>query len=225
MYVLFILTGPVVIRALIEGKEKLVLLISGLLWFLSQWKIFQYNHFDLTQYGMHLGYFNIFCWQFLFFVGVFFGYSKATGKFRLPVTRRLVVISIIALLVFIAFRYSARDTFIYRVFSHFSDRSTLGIVRLINFGLIAYLIYVLTFKKENILKPGWLSFLGRHSLQVFAYSVCLIYFFMPFKSIIKPYGTWGEIIYDLVLVISLSIPAWLHQTAVKRIPAVRKLGM
>lgn len=225
MYVIFILTGPLVIRALTAGHAKMVFILSGSLWFISQWNIFQFNSFDLDQYGLHLGYFNIFCWQFLFFLGILFGYNKVSGKFALPLTKGMVLLTSLALLVFMAVRYSSHEGFFYRLFSYFSERRTLGIARLINFGLVAYLIYALTQKYEHLSKSGWLSFLGRHSLQVFAYSVILIYFFLPLKYIINSYGIWGEILFDIILVASLSIPALIHQIAVYRLPVVRRLGL
>jgi hypothetical protein len=202
-----------------------VLFISGWLWFLGQWKIFQYNDLNLTQYGLNLGHFNIMCWQFLFFTGVFLGYLKATGKLKLPVLKGLVVLSILALVIFIAVRYSPHNTFIYHMFSHFSDKDTLGIARLANFGLLAYLTYVLTLINDNILKSTWFSFLGRHSLQVFAYSVCLVYFFSVFEAAAKSFDPWIEIVISLILVLSLSIPALLHRTLVEHLPVVKKIGL
>jgi hypothetical protein len=225
MYVLFILAGPFVIKALLANKEKIVLLISGSLWFICQWEMFQYNNLDLNQYGIHLGHFNFFCWQFLFFIGVYFGYVRATGKPTVPVTSKLVALTLLVFLVLIVVRYLPHDNLLHWFFALYADRSTLGITRLINFGVIAYLIYVLTLKREKLFQNQWLSFLGRHSLQVFAYSVFVIFFVMPFKPIIKSYSAWAETIFDLVAVISLSIPAWLHQTSMQCLPFVKKVGL
>lgn len=225
MYVIFILTGPYIIRAFFSKKVRIVFIISSALWFISQWSLTQYNHYNVQSMGISLGYFNIFCWQLLFCAGIFFGYSKATGRHSLPVNKWTVLSSIIGLFIILIIRYMYQDSFLFKGMSHFSERSTLGIVRVINFSIIAYMIYALTYNKERKIRNGWLAMLGRHSLQVFAYSVCLVYFFLPLKSMIGNITVWQEILLDLSLAASLSIPAILHKMAVENLKVFKRLGL
>jgi peptidoglycan/LPS O-acetylase OafA/YrhL len=56
----------------------------------------------------------------------------------------------------------------------------------------------------------WLAFLGQHSLQVFAYHLVILYFYIPFR-----WGAWAisdqQKWFALVLFLaSLTLPAWLH---------------
>lgn len=225
MYMIFILLAPYILRALKNGRWKLVFLISGGLWFLNQFPVFQYNNYDGDGKWVDFGYFNIFCWQFLFFVGLFFGFAKATGKYSLPVTKGIITFTTLGLLVCTALTYFPDNNVLVRICLFFSERSTLGMIRLINFAFIAYLIYAFTLKSTLSIRFKWLSLLGRHSLQVFAYSVCLIYFILPAKLKFNNLGIWEEIMIDIALVVTLTIPAILHQVAIRNLKTVRSLGL
>lgn len=220
MYIIFILTGPFVLRGIASGRWKLVFLLSGLLWLINQVPFLQYTRYDGGTHLLNFGYFNVFCWQLIFFMGLFFGYAKATHKQLLPVNKWLIIIATIGLLFFIIVRYVPGNNIIYRSVAYFSDRSTLGIVRLINFSLIAYLVYVFTINSSFKIGSRSLAILGRHSLQVFSYSVCMVYFVLPAKLQFKNFGVLEEVLLDLVLVATLIIPATLHKLA-----AIRSYGI
>jgi len=225
LYVIFILFGPIVIKAFSNNKAVIVFIISLILWFLGQDKLFQYNEFDLIKYGLEPGNFNIISWQLLFIAGIYFGYLRTTASMVIPIDKRTIGISLLALIIFISARYSSEQTMFYSIFSHFSERSSLGIFRLMNFSIIAYLIYVLSQKQEWLFHSKWLSLLGRNSLQVFAFSVFLIYIFSILQPYIKSYGNLTETFINLILVGSLTIPAWLHQYSVKQLSIVKSLGL
>jgi len=225
IYIIFILFGPLVIKAFYNKKEKLIFIICVLLWFLSQLKIFQYNNYDYSKIGFHFGYFNIFSWQLLFFIGCYLGYSRSMGNNILPVSKKLLAISLVTIIIFIAVKYSPFPSIFISVIKGLKSRDTLGFTRLINFSAIAYVTYVLTLRFERLFASKWLSLLGRHSLQVFAYSVCLVYFYKPFEANIKSFGPFVEIIIHLLLILSLSIPAYLHYIAVSRSPFLKRIGI
>lgn len=225
LYVIFLLVGPIIIRAFNNNNAKLVFLISGLLWFMGQWKIFQYNSYNLEPYGFYFGYFNLFCWQLLFFIGCYIGYLKSIGEFYIPITRKLVYFVIGVFIILIYYRYSEDKTILWKIFNTFSYKPVFGIVRFVNFFVIAYLLHVLITKNEGLIKSRWLAFLGRHSLQVFAFSICLAYFYLQFEPLIKSYHFWVEIVIQLLLIFSLSIPAYLHKLAVKNVPFIKSLGL
>lgn len=225
MYILFILAGPYFLRALHKGKWKIMLTISVMLWFVNQVPVFQYTRYDGGGGMIDLGYFNIFSWQILFLAGIFFGYAKVTGKFRLPVQKWLTVSVILCAVLCLLVRHSPAQSKLHIIFSFFSDRSSIGVVRLVNFLLIAYLIYIISLSHTEFLQSGWLALLGQHSLQVFVYSICLVYFFQPDKYLARQANTWIFIVIDLLLVSTLILPAILHQNARNRFLAFRRTGL
>jgi len=225
MYIIFILTGPYVLRAIINGKWMAVFIISGLLWLVNQVPAFQYTNYDGGDQWINFGHFNIFCWQLLFFAGVFFGYAKVTGKFRLPISKWIVAGAGLCAIICLIIRWMPPTSTIFVLLDYFADRSTLGVVRLLNFTLLAYLIYTFTQKRPDIIRSGWLALLGRHSLKVFAYSVCLVLFFQSAKFLLQEMDLWEVILIDLVLVATLTIPALLHQHTCRRFPSFKRAGL
>jgi len=225
MYVIFILFGPYIIKAFDSGKWKFILTISLLLWFVNQVPVLQYTRYDGGEGMIDLGYFNIFCWQLLFFAGIFFGYAKVTGKFRLPVQAWITVTVILCAVLFLVIRHSSVESKLHILFSIFSDRSSIGLVRLVNFLLLAYIIYVITNSRTEFLRSCWLSLLGQHSLQVFVYSICLVYFFKPDKYLVGQSNIWFFFVLDILLVATLTLPAVIHQDARNRFPGFRRTGL
>lgn len=225
MYVIFVLSGPFLLRAVDSGRTKTVLAISITLWLISQSTVLQYNKYDLQSSGFHFGYFNILSWQLLFITGLFFGHNRSSSRYSIPTSISLTVVAITGLLIFAIARYSPHDSLLFRLISHFSQRETLGASKVINFGLMAYLVFFITKGKGNNIRLRWLAFLGRHSLQVFAYSVCLVSFVLPVKSDVWDLHIITEVIFDILLVATLTLPAWLHQTIIRKVPLVKQMGL
>lgn len=225
MYILFVLLGPIAIRAFEKGFEKQILFLSGVLWFVSQWNLFQYNNLDLSAYGLELGYFNILSWQFLFFIGCYFGNLKAKDRLDIPVRKDLIGLAVVGLIFMTIIKHSDHGNIFRSVYYHFSERSTLGIARILGFGVIAYLSYIISIKKQSILSSKWLSILGRNSLQVFAYSVVMGYYYLQFEPQVRQFSPWLEVCIHLFMALTLLIPAKLHMLSVKRIPYVKRLGV
>jgi hypothetical protein len=225
LYIAFLLTGPAALRAFQNNNTSAFFIISGGIWFLGQFNIFQYNNFDLAKFGVELGYFNILSWQFLFFLGVYLGYLKARNKLQIPISKFLVLSALIALILITIIRHSTKGNILLSVYYSLAERSTLGIARLISFGIISYLLYVVSVRKPKILEIRWLCLLGRNSLQVFAYSVILLYWYMVTEPAIKSYGLWFEAVIHIVLAFSLILPAWLHHISVKRVSLIKSMGI
>lgn len=225
MYILFVLLGPIAIRAFEKGFEKQILIVSGLLWLVSQWSVFQYNNLDLSAYGLELGYFNILSWQVLFFIGCYFGNLKANDRLDIPVRKDLIALAVVTLIFMTIIKHSNHGNIFRSVYYHFSERSTLGIARILGFGVIAYLFYIISIKKESILSCKWLSILGSNSLQVFAYSVVMGYYYLQFEPQVRQLSPWLEVCIHLFMALTLLIPAKLHMLSVKRIPYVKRLGV
>ena len=93
----------------------------------------------------------------------------------------------------------------------------MGWLRLVNVLAMIYFIsgFIALTRDWQWVKPlqkfkQWLAFLGQHSLQVFAYHLVVLYFYIPFR-----WGAWAitdpQKWFALVLfLVSLTLPAWLH---------------
>lgn len=225
MYIIFILMGPFVLRGLVQGRWKFIFAISGFLWVISQFPIFQYNGYDDSSRWINFGYFNILSWQFLFYAGVFFGFAKETGRYRLPVNKRVMSLLIVFSCLFFIIRHMPESSKLNSVFSLFSDRSTLGILRLLNFAILAYIVYALSHSLGTTMWSGFLAMIGSHSIQVFAYSVCLVYYVHAIDLLPDQLETWKIIIIDLLLAGTIVLPAFLHKYALVRFPSLKKAGL
>ncbi len=82
---------------------------------------------------------------------------------------------------------------------------------MINLAVLAYLITCFGSRFPNLLKWPWFSYIGQHSLQVFTFHLVLLYSIIPlYNSLIIPAGWTWIIAADLVILSTLTIPAWLH---------------
>jgi peptidoglycan/LPS O-acetylase OafA/YrhL len=76
---------------------------------------------------------------------------------------------------------------------------------------LAYLITCFGIRFPNLLKWRWLSYLGQHSLQVFTFHLVLLYAIIPlYNNLIIPAGWAWIITADMVILSTLTLPAWLH---------------
>jgi len=221
LYVSLMLAAPFALR--LVGQYKgigVAMVLSGSvgLWLLGQYGA---RHAMLAglphAWLVRMGSFDLLGWQLLFVVGMLFGHRRFTLKdaaFRVNPGLLLASLGIVATL------FALRHGFwhIGWLQKHrYVDRDSVAWLRLVNFFALAYLVGALAVAQQrlNILKwlalPGrWLAFLGRHSLQVFAYHLVVLYCYIPFR-----WGAWAftdtqKFFVLLVFLASLSIPAIWH---------------
>ena len=114
-----------------------------------------------------MGSFDVWAWQFLWILGVWFGVRWAQGN--LPVQKwagRVLVPAILIFAVLLPFRYAVGRGIELGAFEPLFDKWHFGVVRLINFAAVA----VLLIRFQSLLKPlaiRPLVLLGQASLQVF----------------------------------------------------------
>lgn len=231
MYTLFLLLTPAMIGCFRTGKTYLVVLISVSLWLLAQLGVRDALYQALGAGPLiDLGHFDIFAWQALFVAGCGLGYRRLT---RMPSdgqnSHRLIwlVFPVFAFLLLVRHEYV--DTLGWNI-SEITDRSSLAWLRMLNFACVVYVMGWLLARKHQLanLRRGfrwlwtWLAFLGRHSLQVFAFQVFLAYLLIPVKwglwTLDEPVRSPVQIAVTLLVVISLSIPAVLHRTRPSTVP-------
>lgn len=241
MYLAFMAATPFVLRQFKQGNFILVLTVSVLLWCFSQTGLTgivceNIEHLVLKTFNFDLSigiFFNLFAWQVVYFLGLFFGYKVADKSIDLSFfsTHAGYQIFIACVVAFILFGIFDRVVFNDLVSPKFSEifiaqnrRPLFTPVYLVNFlvdlYIVAWLLIVGRNKSGTIIghigrimhwSANWkpLVFLGQHSLQVFAFHIVVQYaLFIALDD-----QSAGEIRGSLIIlagVLSLFIPAYLH---------------
>ena len=210
MYCVFLLLLPGVIWALTNDRFHYVVVLSGGLWFAAS-----------QGYGTTAlpgtGYFDIMSWQLLFIAGIYIGFTKV-GKSREPGTPALWTA---ACLVVVGTFFVARHwySFTGEQLSPYlqwlwSWRRTLTLGRLLDFAAFSVLVHRFRASLTTLIKtfPGQaLVFLGKHSLQVFVWSILATMLVSESESRwTAPSAPDHPLAYTALVLASCFIPAWLH---------------
>ncbi|MDQ6481065.1 OpgC domain-containing protein [Dyadobacter sp. LHD-138] len=207
MYILFIPIGIIALKAFSRGKKILVLGLSLLLWIFGQFELS-----SITGLGqIRLGFFNLFGWQILFITGCFLGYSRTLGIKIIPKTKVILACTLILLFCFAIVRYgTGLEGWLINSVRSFSEKSNLQIFRLINFFVLAYIIGFII-DSGHFPKSKPLAFIGRHSLQVFAFQIVLVYCYTPVREEIHSMGFYPKLAGQLLCALLLFVPALMHK--------------
>jgi hypothetical protein len=173
MYILFLLFTPLALTISRRVGWSSILAGSATLWFLAHLGLRQAEH-AFVNYVLRIpiplnemGSFDLWAWQFLWILGVWFGVRWAQGN--LPVekwARRVFVPAALTCAVLLPFRYAVGRGVELGAFEPMFDKWHFGVIRLINFAAVAALLI----RFQSILKPlavRPLVMLGQASLQVF----------------------------------------------------------
>src|ERR1700731_1860448 len=173
MYILFLLITPLALTIARRVGWSSILAGSTTIWFLAHLGLREAEHnFVNSVLRIHIpinemGSFDLWAWQFLWILGLWFGVRWAQGN--LPVekwARRVVIPAAIVVAVLLPFRYAVGRGIELGAFEPLFDKWHFGAVRLINFAAAAALLI----RFQQILKPlavRPLVLLGQASLQVF----------------------------------------------------------
>ncbi len=225
MYCIYISVAPFVLKAFNNGKAGVVFIISIGMWFISWFDWLNMFKINPESIGMDLGYFNIFSWQVLFFLGSYVGFARAQGKEVVPKSKLFLLVSIILFVVMFTIRHSPEmNGWVVDTVRYHTERGDLGILRILNFVVLAFLVdYII--KSGWFFRSKWLGTLGQHSLQVFVFQVILLFSYPLIRLKVESYGLMGVLVALGVYVALLIVPAWSHEYAVKNIPFVKKYGL
>jgi hypothetical protein len=217
MYVLFLLLTPVVLLVFGRKRWKEVIAASALVWVASGLLI----HLPANPNGVYFGALNPLSYQFLFVVGLAFGARHlGVGRFPALLSRWVVVAcaAIAAVGAALRFEYGLGgplNPLLNRLAPWYSDVQ-LGPLRLLNFAAFAVCVYWLSRRIRGTgIAFRWLSFVGRHSLPVFAWSILTAYAtaaFLPHPAV------WLGLVMIVVATASLTIPAEIHALLVRPAP-------
>ena len=216
LYVFLLLITPLAIVAYQSGKTWMVLAPSALLWGLSQ---FRMPPLPSNQDGP-LFFLNPFSFQLVFMAGLYFGCRRRSPGAPEPAvlrSRTLLTVSAWLCAGFLILRqiYVFYPQLVSAEISHAAsllDLKTQGPLRLLNFAAWAYLVWRINSRLPEWAFTNkvsqWLALLGRHSLQVFAWTVILGIGFQIFVPIhVSRLGGVTETLFTLA---TLALPAWLH---------------
>src|ERR1700738_1719182 len=177
MYILFLLLTPLALTISRRVGWSSILAASATIWFLAHLGLREAEHdFVNRVLRVHIpinemGSFDLWAWQFLWILGLWFGVRWAQGN--LPVerwARRVVIPAAIVVAVLLPLRYAVGRGIELGAFEPMFDKWHFGVVRLINFAAAAALVV----RFQSILKPlavRPLVLLGQTSLQVFCVHV------------------------------------------------------
>ena len=214
MYCLFIAVAPLLLKQLSCGRSSMVLAISAGIWVIAQFP---------GNVPYFMGAFNPLAWQLLFVCGMMLSFPAVMQrKTKLPRPRFAIAVVAIVAGLFFVFRHPdffhlalmpAQHT--YSTYLTARDaRSILHPFRLIDFAALAYLVWSIPRSFEDrygkSMPYASLSFLGKHSLQVFAWSSCICFFARMIYGMVGPLSVPLRTSASILLTATLWLPAWLH---------------
>jgi hypothetical protein len=209
MYCVFMAFSPIVLKQFTAGRAWLIGLVSAGLWVAAQ---FGLGDFRSTATGLDPVTFNLCAWQAYFVAGQYFGYravrSPASGIVR---SRFLLAVCAVVSLLLMADRH---------LLSLWGMNPLLGFdahpdhnpVRFLDAACLAYLIWSIPRSLDVAAMKlrffRFLNLLGRHSLQVFAFSLIITRFE---AHAFKMFSPKVQFFVALITVVSLGLAARLHQ--------------
>jgi hypothetical protein len=173
MYILFLLFTPIALTISRRMGWSSILSASATLWFLAHLGVRQAEHAFVNHVLRvpiplnEMGSFDLWAWQFLWILGLWFGVRWAQGNLPVEIwARRVLIPAALITAVLLPFRYAVGRGVELGAFEPMFDKWHFGVIRLINFAAVAALLI----RFQSILKPlavRPLVLLGQASLQVF----------------------------------------------------------
>jgi hypothetical protein len=185
MYCVFVLLLPAVIRGLESGHRWLVLSASAAVWLAAQCAP---SGALARLYPVNLGSFDLFAWQFIFIAGVAVGHERADGRAQVSRLNPWALIPAAAVAVYgLGIRYAQWPSlWPDALFGVLLNKPDLGLLRMADFGCVAYLVAVVGARFPSALSWRPLAFLGRHSLAVVATQSVAVMVLLQFP---EPFAT------------------------------------
>jgi hypothetical protein len=208
-YVVLILLSPFVLIALKHNKLYWVLSISAVLWFIGQFEI---PFAKILPEGTELGYPSVLAYQFLFISGIIFGYYTKNNQLKLEFPKKYFYVILFVFLLFLVLRHMSN---IENILPYsLTSRWRFSLIRLLNFYVIAYLLYWLI-SKGYFFTNRFLEKIGQHSLYVFFFHV-LVMTLLPYHLLEYINNNLGLYFITMaILISSLYIPAYIHEKYVE----------
>src|ERR1700739_2860311 len=173
MYIIFLLITAIAIRLARSIGWKPILWTSFAFWLLAQFGFRSGEHTFMMRYIPtriplnEMGSFDLWAWQFLWFVGVWLGVRWARGDLAIEAWARRVVVPAVAIAVFcFILRRKLAHGLELGALEFLFDKWHLGAIRMLDFAAVAALLILSQpVTKTAAIRP--LVLLGQSSLQVF----------------------------------------------------------
>jgi hypothetical protein len=221
MYCVFLLFTPIVLDQMMKGRAWLVGAISAALWGIAQCGIGDASH--LVPW-IDLGTFNILAWQAYFVAGQYLGYRKLRfGDAVVPKSRVLLAVCIAFSVFFFVDRH-LHVLFGVMPLLKFSFGPSRNPARFLDAACLGYVIWwlprTIDLQLMRLRLSRFFNLLGRHSLQVFAFSLLISGIWSAAGSQWADLPEWIKIVAAVGSVLSLAIPARLHE--MRRKPRLKR---
>jgi len=213
MYCFFLALTPILLWELRMGNARWILSGSVILWVVAGLFI----RFPVNPYGVCFGVFNPLSYQLLFVFGLAFGTGRISVDSLGSTPARLIVVLSFFITVFffllrLAYATSSAVVALVEPFHQWFSVIQLGPLRVLNFAAFGVVLYWLSRQREwgddSNLLLRYLTFLGQHSLPVFAWSILITYIAI---SVLPEHPPLSMRALALGLAVtSLMFPAFLH---------------
>jgi hypothetical protein len=209
MYCVFLAFSPIVLKQFTEGRTWLVGLISAGLWVGA---LFGLGDSKSGAAGLDPATFNLCAWQAYFVAGQYFGYravgseASGVGKSRVLLAACVVVAALLMVDRHLLSLWGVNPLL------RFNAHPDHNPVRFLDAACLGYLIWwiprAVDVAAMKLRFFRFLNLLGGHSLQVFAFSMLIARFE---AHAIHTFSPGAKLIVAVLTVLSLGLPAWLHQ--------------
>ncbi|MBI4851279.1 MAG: OpgC domain-containing protein [Acidobacteria bacterium] len=212
LYFVFLLLTPIILEQLLKNRHLRVLFISLGFWLTAQFGVLGLFSGAISKFlPIFLGGFDILAWQIIFVLGLYIGFLKYQGlDLNSLLNKKLLALSFSLVVAFFLVRHDIVNLTLTTNSDIFS-KEKLGLLRLINFAAIVYLLGAVKSYFGKFLELQWLSQLGQHSLHVYAFHVGMIFLLAPLTLEINSLPNFLGLFVTFLIVLSLSIPAKIHQ--------------
>jgi hypothetical protein len=208
MYCIFLAFSPIVLKQFTEGRAWLIGVISAGLWLSAQ---FGLGDARSIAAGLGRG-FNLGAWQAYFVAGQYVGYravrSRASGVGK---SRILLAACVVVALLLMVDRHLLALCGMNPLF-RFDGHPNHNAVRFLDAACLGYLVWWIPRAVDLVAMKlrffRFLNLLGGHSLQVFAFSLLITRFE---AHTLKTSSLGVRLFVAILTVLSLGVPAWLHQ--------------
>ena len=220
-------------REVLSGSVFLWLAVQ-LGWHLPGLRIFEEAVREVAPGFTLRSHFNPLAWQLVFVAGLLLGAADTRGELdwkgwfspdRTYLLKASIVIVALFMFYKLGFTYGFMPDSMALRFDAYNNRPELSFVYLLNFVALAYVVTWLLVAGTEAASPAarlagywlnrlfrwrFLTFLGKHSLQVYACHVVVVYVILGIDSRIGPFAETTKTVIALLAITSLIIPAWVH---------------
>lgn len=211
LYLVPMLALPFAILAIKQGKAKLVLLVSLLLWLVAPFanldSISPVFNYLLPDININVSYFDPLSWQLYFYCGVLISYLKFEKQHSFAFSLPVKILLLSALVIFFTLKHWPQAW----VQSFLTEPQNLSLVRLVNLLLVVYGVMLWMRHAPYFFTLKYPVFLGQHALPVFTFHAVVVYYLLPVTYAFTNDKWYWDLLACLFFVSLLSIPATLDK--------------